>query len=350
MNERAPSLILRADECLEHDPGPHHPERAARLLAVHRSLDEAPIAGTETRRPRRATEDELRTVHADAHVERMADTAGRLHVELDPDTATSPRSYEAALYSAGAAIDAAESVVTGAAAGAFALVRPPGHHALPGAAMGFCLFNNVAIAAEHAIRELGCKRVLVLDPDVHHGNGTQAAFWTRSDVLYVSSHRFPFYPGTGDLDEIGGGPGDGFTINLPLPGGSGDADFLHAYESVVAPVVDEWEPDLILVSAGFDTWAWDPMGGMLMTEAGYRALFASFARWAAAHCPGRIACVLEGGYNTTGVVTGVRAGIEALTGAGASAPPPEEAPSRAARRMTADARTLLRSRWSSLRD
>lgn len=346
------SLVLWAEECLAHDPGPDHPERAERVRAVHQSLEADPIANTTSRHPRQAEASELQRVHSAVHVQRMADTAGRLHVQLDPDTAASARSYEAALWSAGAALDATESVVTGKAQGAFALVRPPGHHALPGAAMGFCLFNNVAVAAEHAIAELGCRRVLVLDPDVHHGNGTQAAFWGRDDVLYVSSHRFPFYPGTGDVDEIGAGRGEGFTINLPLPGGASDADFLHAYEQVVAPVVDEWEPDLVLVSAGFDTWAWDPLGGMLMTEDGYRALYELFAGWAERHCPGRIACVLEGGYNTSGVVAGVRSALGALTamGSGDAPPHPEETPSRAARSMTADVRRLLSDRWRSLRD
>ena len=342
------TLVLRDDTCLLHDPGPQHPERAERLAAIFRDLEERPIEGTVAQSPRRATRKELLAVHSDDHVSRMEATRGRLHVQLDADTATSPRSHDAALVSAGAALVAAESVVSGAAQGAFAIVRPPGHHALRDAAMGFCLYNNVAIAAEHAVRELGCRRVLVLDPDVHHGNGTQAAFWSRSDVMYVSSHRFPFYPGTGAVEETGAGRGEGFTINLPLPGGSGDADLLHVHEDVVTPVVDQWQPDLILVSAGFDTWMWDPLGGMLVTEDGYRALFATFARWSRDHCPGRLAFVLEGGYNLTGVATGVRAAIETMTGAS-----PEvtlrDAPSRPARETAARARRLLRDRWSSLR-
>ena len=179
--------------------------------------------------------------------------------------------------------------------------------------MGFCLFNNVAVAAEHAIAELGCKRVLILDPDVHHGNGTQDMFYRRSDVLYVSSHRFPFYPGTGSLDEVGDGPGLGHTVNIPLPGGMGDADFLHLYRSVVEPIVDEYEPDLVLVSAGFDTWQRDPMGGMAMTEVGYVALASLFRSWADRHCNGRIAFTLEGGYDPAGVVAGVRTALETLS-------------------------------------
>jgi len=180
--------------------------------------------------------------------------------------------------------------------------------------MGFCLFNNVALAAAHAVEALGRRRVLVLDPDVHHGNGTQRAFYGRRDVLYVSSHRFPFYPGTGWFDELGTGEGEGFTVNLPLPPGMGDADFHHLYDRVVGPIVAEYRPELILISAGFDTWKRDPLGGMRVTEDGYAALFGLFRRWADAHCPGRIAATLEGGYDPAGLVAGVRVALEILSG------------------------------------
>jgi acetoin utilization deacetylase AcuC-like enzyme len=336
------TLILRADECLAHDPGFGHPERAARLQAIHDSLDVQPVAGTTTRHPRLATRDELLAVHDEAHVRRIP------AIQLDPDTATSALSHEAALVSAGASLEAAEAVL-GGADGAFALVRPPGHHALRDRAMGFCLFNNVATAAEHAVRELGCKRVLVVDPDVHHGNGTQEIFWRRRDVLYVSSHRYPFYPGTGAIDETGAGAGDGFTVNLPLPEATTDADFLHAWQRVVDPVVSSFEPDLILVSAGFDTWHQDPMGGFLVTEIGFRAFFGLVKRWADTHCPGRVACTLEGGYNTSGVVAGVRAALGVLAG---NVEPPEGvegAVSREARAATEAARHRLSSRWPALR-
>ncbi len=345
---RVDTLILRASDFLDHDPGPQHPERAGRLLAVHADLDENAVPATAFEHPRAASSAEIERVHSRAHRSRIAATAGLARVQLDPDTATSPRSHEAALLAAGAALVATERVVAGEAAGSFALVRPPGHHALRDAAMGFCLFNNVAIAAEHAVAELGCRRVLILDPDVHHGNGTQAAFWGRRDVLYVSSHRFPFYPGTGDVDEIGEGDGAGFTINLPLPAGATDSDILHAYREVVAPVVNAWEPDLVLVSAGFDTWAWDPMGGMLMTAPGYRAMFDLFASWATAHGRGRIAAVLEGGYNLSGVVAGVRATLEAFTGAPVAEPLVETDPSPAARACVAQARQHLAPYWPSL--
>jgi len=343
------TLILRADECLAHDPGFGHPERAARLQAIHDSLDAQPVLGTTSRHPRRAARNELLAVHDEAHVRRIEATAGRVAVQLDPDTATSALSHEAALVSAGATLEATEAVTSGASSGAFALVRPPGHHALSDRAMGFCLFNNVALAAEHAIRELGCRRVLVVDPDVHHGNGTQEIFWRRRDVLYISSHRYPFYPGTGDLDETGEGEGAGHTVNLPLPEATNDADFLHAWQRVVDPIVSSYEPDLILVSAGFDTWHQDPMGGFLVTDAGFRAFFGLVKRWADAHCPGRVACTLEGGYNTSGVVAGVRAALDVLTGNVAPPPAIEGDVSREARAIADAARRELAGRWPALR-
>jgi len=309
--------ILRDDLFLSHDPGEGHPESPARLRAIHASLDRDPVPGTVLVAPRAATREEILRVHAPAHLDAIARTAGRPRVWLDADTRTSETSYEAALRAAGATIEGVERVLAGEATGAFALVRPPGHHAEAARAMGFCLFNNVAIAAAHAVEAKGLRRVLVLDPDVHHGNGTQHAFWTRDDVLYVSSHRYPFYPGTGAYDEVGEGPGRGATVNLPLPAGAGDADFLFLYQEVAEPVVRAFEPELILVSAGFDTWRDDPIGGMAQTERGFAALYALFRRWADEHCPGRLVMVLEGGYDGAGLVAGVRAALGAMTAAAA---------------------------------
>jgi acetoin utilization deacetylase AcuC-like enzyme len=343
-----PTLVLRDDRFLAHDPGPGHPENARRLRAIHDDLDQHAIPGTRTAAPRPATAEAIGRVHDAGYLRAVAATAGREATRLDPDTCTSAGSYEAARCAAGAAMQAADAVVSGEAQGAFALVRPPGHHAESARAMGFCLFNNVAIAAEHAIAELGCRRVLVLDPDVHHGNGTQHTFYARRDVLYVSSHRFPFYPGTGWFDEVGTGAGEGFSVNLPVPAGMGDAEFLHLYEQVVSPIVEQYRPDLILVSAGFDTWKNDPLGGMRMTEAGYERLFGLFKRWADAHCPGRIAATLEGGYDPAGLIAGVRGAIGVLAGASAI-PAPLDAPVLAsAREIASQARRTLGPYWSSL--
>lgn len=306
------TAILRDDLFLAHDTGEGHPESSRRLRAVHRLLDQDPVAGTYTLQPRAATRAEIERVHGPEYVDRVARTADCGRVYLDPDTSTSAHSYEAALGAAGATLEAVELVVEGEADGAFALVRPPGHHAEAEHSLGFCLFNNIALAAAHALDAGGLSRVLLLDPDVHHGNGTQNAFWSRPEVLYVSSHRYPFFPGTGAIDEIGEGPGAGHTVNMPLPAGCGDADFQHLFERIVAPVVEAFEPELILVSAGFDTWMNDPLGGMRQTRHGFRALYGLFRRWAERFCPGRLVLTLEGGYDPGGLAQCVRTTLEAL--------------------------------------
>jgi acetoin utilization deacetylase AcuC-like enzyme len=342
------TLLFRDDRFLAHDPGFGHPESAGRLRAIYDDLDARAPKGTRFAAPREATPDELERVHHASHIERIAQTAGAGRTPLDPDTATNERSYEAALLAAGSVVQAAETVVAGKARGAFALVRPPGHHAERDRAMGFCLFNNVAVAAAHATARLGCRRVLVLDPDVHHGNGTQHAFWTRPDVLYVSSHRYPFYPGTGALEEMGEGEGRGFTVNLPLAAGAGDGDLLFLYREVAEPIVEEYRPDLILVSAGFDTWKRDPLGGMAVTEEGFAALYALFAKWTETHCPGRLVLALEGGYDPAGLVAGVRAALGAATGANTETEL-DALPTEGARVVARAARRLLSPQWRSLR-
>lgn len=336
-------LVYRDPAFLNHRPGPYHPERAERLRAVYSWLDAVPPAGIEVRRPAPATEAQILRVHTRAHLDRVTATRGLDSVWLDPDTQTSAGSCDAAFKAAGAVCQAVEAVVRGEGAGAFALVRPPGHHAERDAAMGFCLFNNVAVAAAHALSELSIRRVLILDPDVHHGNGTQRTFWLRDRVLYASTHRWPFYPGTGTVDEVGAGPGEGYTVNFPLPEGQGDADLVFLYRDVLGPLVDVFRPELILVSAGFDTWAADPIGGMKVTEAGYRALFEVFRGWADRHCPGRIVFALEGGYDLDGVVAGVRAGLDALLGHGEVVDP--GAPGEAAKKTADEVRKTLAPYW-----
>jgi len=316
--------VSRVGFCLdpvfaEHDAGPGHPERPERLGAVRRGLEAAgllPDLRSLAARP--ATREELLRVHTAAHVDRLAGAAGR-HLRIDPDTAMSPRSHEAALLAAGAVAEAVHRVLDGELDRAFCAVRPPGHHATAGDAMGFCLFNNVAVGAAAALAR-GLRRVAVLDFDVHHGNGTQDAFWREPRVLFVSSHRFPFYPGTGALDEAGEGDGRGFTVNLPMPGGCGDGEYVRAWREVVEPIGRAYDPELVLVSAGFDAHRDDPLGGMALSREGFAAITDVCLAVAGGAARGRVVAVLEGGYSLTGMAAGAGSVVGRMLGrAGATA-------------------------------
>ena len=280
--------MSHADFAWCHPTGAH-PERGERLAALQRAFPDFAEA-------RAATVEEVAACHDRAYVERIEATSrlGR-DVYLDPDTVCTPSSYEVALLAAGAAIGAVERE-------GFALVRPPGHHALPAAAMGFCLFGNVAVAARFAQRELGCPRVAILDWDVHHGNGTQAIFRDDPSVFFASLHQWPWWPGSG-----GPGEGNATTVNVPLAAGCGDEEYVEALERIVEPALAAFEPDLVVVSAGFDAAATDPLGGMSVSPAG----FAELARRAAAVC-GRTAFVLEGGYDVASLVACVGAVLDAV--------------------------------------
>jgi len=250
---------------------------------------------------REATREELERVHTRAHVERVASTAGR-SVRFDPDTQAGPDSHAAALKAAGAVTDAALRVLDGGLDRAFCLVRPPGHHAEADRAMGFCLFNNVAVAAAAALAR-GLQRVAIVDFDVHHGNGTQHTFEADPRVLYISSHAYPFYPGTGSLEEVGIGPGRGFTVNLPLPPGMGDLEYARLYREIVQPIGAAYDPELVLVSAGFDAWGGDPLAPMALTARGYAELSAVCLAIAGGAAGGRAVFALEGGYDLEGLAS-----------------------------------------------
>jgi acetoin utilization deacetylase AcuC-like enzyme len=305
-----PTLLLTDPLFLRHDPGPEHPERPERLARILDLLESEPISGTERRAPRPATEEELAAVHTPRLREYLRRLRGR-HEVIDPDTLTSPDSYDAAVLAAGASVQAVEEVLAGRARNAFALVRPPGHHAEPDRAMGFCLFNNAAIAAE-AARRRGAERVLILDWDVHHGNGTQAAFWLRRDVLYMSAHQFPFYPDTGAPFEVGEGPGAGYTLNCGVPEGATDADYGAFFQELFLPVAEAYKPDLVLVSAGFDAHRKDPLGGMDLTERGFAAMSTALKTLAESVCGGRLVMLLEGGYSLEGLSQSVHACVEVM--------------------------------------
>lgn len=307
------STFVYADPIfLRHDPGPGHPERPDRLRAILEDFDAHPVAGVEKKTSRMATDEEILAVHDPGYLSSLRALAGR-QVDLDPDTIMSPASFDAAVRAAGAAVGAVEAVWRGEAKNAFAWVRPPGHHAEQAQAMGFCLLNNVAIAAASAHR-LGAERVLVLDWDVHHGNGTQQMFAARKDVLYMSSHQYPFYPGTGAPDEVGTGQGAGFTVNCALPAGQDDADFAAVFHDLFLPIAHAYRPNFVLVSAGFDPHERDPLGGMLVTERGFAAMCAQLTALAEDSCGGKLVLVLEGGYDLTALAGSARACLEVMTG------------------------------------
>jgi acetoin utilization deacetylase AcuC-like enzyme len=269
--------------------------------------------GSEIVAPPAATSEQLLRVHAREHVRRMAEMAGRA-AALDPDTYTSPESYEIALLAAGAVVDAVEQVMGSSDRAAAALVRPPGHHAERNRAMGFCLFNNAAVGAAHA-RTLGAGKVAIVDYDVHHGNGTQHIFEDDPQVLYVSLHQFPYYPGSGNANEIGREAGRGFTVNLPLEVGAVDEDYQVAFAEVVIPVLRQFAPDLLIVSAGFDAHERDPLGGMRVTTPAFGAMTRELKQVADECCGGRIVAAVEGGYDLAALAGSLDAMLAALNGA-----------------------------------
>ncbi|MDY0000452.1 MAG: histone deacetylase [Polyangia bacterium] len=293
--------ILYDERYLDHrDMQWEHPECPERLVAVLAALRRSGLhEKTLARRSREASREEILAVHEapyyDLLAARMPGNCGR----LDPDTFFSEGSWVAATHAAGGAVDLALDVYRGVEGltGGFALVRPPGHHAEADRGMGFCVFNNVAIVAE-ALRAAGAERVAILDWDVHHGNGTQHSFASRRDVLYLSSHRYPFYPGTGAARELGEGDGKGFTVNVPLPGGSGDAELMEVFDRVFVPVLMQYKPDVLLVSAGYDAHEADPLGGMEVSDEGFRMMARKLHLVAKATSKGRLVALLEGGYDT----------------------------------------------------
>jgi acetoin utilization deacetylase AcuC-like enzyme len=341
-----PLTLVTSDRFADHLTPPGHPERVERAEVMQRVASEFRVTGGTVVEPRLATEGELERIHDADYLSLIREVAGRA-VALDPDTYTSPQTYDVARLAAGAALTAVDLVLDGGAGSrAMALVRPPGHHAERDRAMGFCIFNNVALAAAHA-RARGLSRVAIVDYDVHHGNGTQRSFYADPSVLFVSSHQFPFYPGTGAASEVGVGEGKGFTLNLPMDAGATDADFELVYESLVAPVVTRFRPELILVSAGFDAWVDDPIGGMQVSVPQFERLAALVVRLAEQSCEGRVVAVSEGGYDLDGLRECFRATIHAMDGSGgAPAPPAPTGPARRGEACLASVRPYLSDRWT----
>jgi acetoin utilization deacetylase AcuC-like enzyme len=311
-------VLLRHPSSLEHDTGPGHPERAERIRAIDAELDVRKWLGWEVREAPRATEEQLLRVHPRGYVERVREMSAR-SAPFDLDTPTSPGSYEAALRAAGGACALVEALLQGGERTGFSVLRPPGHHAEPERAMGFCLFASMAIAARHALDGLGAERVLVLDWDVHHGNGTNTIFHESPEVLFASIHQYPFWPGSGALDDVGSGTGEGYSLNLPVPAGTGEAAFLSLVEHVVAPAARRYRPDLILISAGFDAHRDDPLGGLALDTDSFGKL-ARQVRALGEELGAPVGAVLEGGYDLSALAESVAESMGGL--AGDEAPPP----------------------------
>ncbi len=316
------ALVVDDPRFDRHIPLGHHPERPERLRAAREALAHVAASGAtfETIAPRLATDDELVRVHDARFVEQL----GRLRGErgnLDPDTYVSADSIETAKLAAGSLVAMVDAMLDGPVPQGVALLRPPGHHARPAKAMGFCLLNNVAVAAAHA-RARGAQRVAIVDWDVHHGNGTQEMFWSDPNVLYVSTHQAPFYPGTGNVDEVGAGDGQGYTVNLPLAAGGGDAVYADGFRRVVLPVLESFVPDLVLVSAGFDASARDPLAQMELSANAFGWMAREVARVAAQSAKGRMALVLEGGYDLVSLEAGLTSAIRGMLEGRADEIPP----------------------------
>ena len=309
------TAILKSDLFLEHIPDFNHVESPDRLRVIYEQLAQEPLSRIflyPEFGP--ASADVLELNHTKEHVMRVAGTAGRTFSSLDPDTQASPKSYDAACLAAGAVVSGMEMILQDEVDNGFALVRPPGHHAETDRAMGFCLFNNVAVGACYGLENLGLQRIAIIDWDLHHGNGTQNSFYTSSQVLYFSTHAYPYYPGSGSLGEVGAGEGEGFTINIPLTGGQDDRAFASIFKEIIVPITREYSPDFIIVSAGFDTYFGDPLGTMAVTEQGYACMTRQIVDLAAEICGGRLLFALEGGYNLRGLRQGVLAVLAELSG------------------------------------
>lgn len=305
-------ILISSDRFADHEPPPGHPERPERAEVMDVVASRWRERGGEVVAPRAATIEQLARVHDGRYLSTIKNAAGDA-VALDPDTYTSADTYEVALLAAGAAVDAVERVLGATPRAAFALVRPPGHHAERGKAMGFCFFNNIAVAAAHA-RSLGAARVAIVDYDVHHGNGTQHMFESDPSVLYVSTHQHPFYPGTGAPYEIGLDKGAGFTVNLPIEVGAVDDDYRLVFDEIVVPVLRQFKPEVVLVSAGFDAHESDPLAGMRLSTDAFAAMTMALRRVADECCEGRMVLVTEGGYDLRALGGSLEACVQTLAG------------------------------------
>jgi acetoin utilization deacetylase AcuC-like enzyme len=314
--ERKPSALLLDAIYKQHDPGAGHPEQPARYDAVTRALDENGLIRKMSRVDvRAANEDELALVHGREYITAVKrEIAAGAHELSTGDTNVGAKSYDVALRAVGGILNAVDAVMTGKAPNAFCAVRPPGHHAGPARGMGFCIFNNIAVAARYAQRKYGIAKVMIADWDVHHGNGTQDTFYTDGSVFFFSTHQSPWYPGTGAARETGEGKGKGCIRNFPFPAGSGRKEILGAFQEVLRRDADSFKPDLVLISSGFDSRIGDPLGRFTLSDQDLADLTRIMLEIAGNHAGGRLISVLEGGYSLTGLASGVVAHVKELAG------------------------------------
>jgi len=312
--DRKPTALLLDPLYRQHDPGPGHPEQPARYDAVMRAIEGTKLLPKLQRLDMRvATEDEIALVHGREYIATVKREIAAGANELSTgDTNVGPRSLDVSVRAVGGVLNAVDAVVAGKAANAFCAVRPPGHHARPNQGMGFCIFNNIAIAARYAQRKHGLAKVMIADWDVHHGNGTQDTFYSDGSVFFMSTHQSPWYPGTGDANETGEGKGKGCTLNFPLAAGSGRKEILGAFREKLRRAADAFKPDLVMVSAGFDSREGDPLGRFTLSDTDFTDLTKVMLEIAGTHANGRLVSVLEGGYSLSGLEAAVGAHVKAL--------------------------------------
>jgi len=297
-----PVLITKDKRFTQHLDKMPHMESSRRIRATYSFLEDESLAGKcREITPRPATPEEIALVHSRNYIRRIAKSAGHALTSFDLDTQATEKSYDIARLAVGAVFSLSDEIMAGKAKRGFAFVRPPGHHAEPEKAMGFCLFNNIAVGARYLRETYGVKKIMIVDIDVHHGNGTQAAFYDSADVLFVSSHQFPGFPGTGNYGEVGRGRGEGLTVNIPLGKGCGDRDMARIIYYLVNPLAQAYGPEIILVSCGFDLYLRDRLGGMRVTPEGYALITFFLLNIAERVCNGRILFVMEGGYSIQGI-------------------------------------------------
>jgi acetoin utilization deacetylase AcuC-like enzyme len=307
------TAIFRDKLFVEHDPGFGHLDSPDRLKTLYSALDSLSENLIIVEPPfHKATRETLLLNHSSAYIDKVAETNGKIYSVLDSETYTSKKSYEAACLAVGALTTGVDLLIQKKINNAFALVRPPGHHAEKDTSKGFCIFNNVALAAHHALKSHGTEKLLIVDWDVHHGNGTQNSFYDTDKVLYISIHQSSLYPGTGDLHETGSGKGEGYTINISLPGGQGDLEYANIFNTLILPIAGQYKPEIILVSAGFDAHVEDGISEMRLTRKGFAYMARELIKKADEFCGGKILFALEGGYDLNGLKEGVFAVINEL--------------------------------------